>query len=35
MQHKIEIDKAKSKLDLDSYMNEDILVLNEKESLIY
>lgn len=31
MQHKIEIGEAKSKSDLDSYLNEDILVLDEKE----
>ncbi|XP_021593149.1 zinc finger BED domain-containing protein RICESLEEPER 2-like [Manihot esculenta] len=31
MQHKIEIGEAKSKSDLYSYLNEDILVLDEKE----
>ncbi|KAG8635518.1 hypothetical protein MANES_16G038752v8 [Manihot esculenta] len=31
MQHKIEIGEAKSKSDLDSYLNEDILILDEKE----
>ncbi|KAG8633913.1 hypothetical protein MANES_18G145766v8 [Manihot esculenta] len=31
MQHKIKIGEAKSKSDLDSYLNEDILVLDGKE----
>ncbi|XP_021593044.1 zinc finger BED domain-containing protein RICESLEEPER 2-like [Manihot esculenta] len=31
MQHKIEIGEAKIKSDLDSYLNEDILILDEKE----
>ena len=31
IQHKIEIGEAKSKSDLDSYLNKDILVLDEKK----